>query len=66
MISTLFLIAGIDSTTKKLIEIYEQVKNVFNPANTQSSSEEYLKKKRETFIGKCSLFIWFNMQILNL
>ena len=27
-------------------ETYEQVKNFFNPANTQSSSEESLKEKR--------------------
>ena len=41
-------------------------KNFFNPANTQSSSEESLKEKRHSFIGMCSLFTWLNMQILNL
>ena len=64
MISVLFLIAGIHSTTK--FKTYEQAKNFFNPANTQSSSEESYKRKSYTFIGMCSLFTWFNLQILNL
>ena len=38
----------------------------FNLANTQSSYEESLKEKLHTFIGMCSLFNWFNMQIMNL
>ena len=41
-------------------------KNIFNLANTQSSYEESLKEKLHTFIGMCSLFNWFNMQIMNL
>ena len=45
---------------------YEQAKNFFNPANTQSSSEESLKEKCHKFIGICSLFTLFNKQILNL
>ena len=64
MISALLLIAGIHSTTN--LKIYEQAKNFFNPANTQSSYEESLKEKHKTFIGMCSLFTWFNMQILKL
>ena len=36
--SPLFLIAGIYSTTN--LKTYEQAKNLFNPANTQSSFEE--------------------------
>ena len=46
MISALFLIAGIHSRAN--FTTYEQVKNLFNPANTQSSFEESLKEKRET------------------
>ena len=64
MISALFLIAGIYSTTN--LKTYEQAKDFFNPTNTQSSSEESLIVKGYTFIGMCSLFTWFNMQILNL
>ena len=64
MISASFLIAGIHSTTN--LKTYEQAKNFFNPANTQSSSKESLKEKRHAFIGMRSLFTWFNMQILNL
>ena len=52
MISALFLIARIHSINLKA---YEQEKNFFNPANTQSSSEKSLKEKRETFIGTCFL-----------
>ena len=63
MISALFFIVGIHSTAN--LKTYEQAKNFFNPANTQSSSEEFLKEKRHTFIGMCSLFTWFNMQMLN-
>ena len=62
--STLFFIAETDSTRN--LKTYEQPKNFFNPANTQSSSEESLKKKRHTFIGICSLSTWFNMQIVNI
>ena len=62
--SALFLIAEIHSTTK--LKTYEQAKNFFNPANTQSSSEQSLKEKHHTFTGICSLFTWFNMQIINL
>ena len=64
MISALFLIAVIHSKTN--LKTYEQAKNLFNPANTPSSSDKSLKEKRHTFIGMCSLFICFNMQILNL
>ena len=42
MISTLFAIAGIHSTTN--LKTYEQAKNYFNPAKTQSSPEESLKE----------------------
>ena len=41
-------------------------KHFFNPANTQSSFEESLKEKGHTFISMCSLFTWFNMQILKI
>ena len=64
MISVLFLITEIHSTTNS--RTYEQAKNLFNPGNTQSSSEESLNKKRHAFIGMCSLFTWFNTQIQNL
>ena len=50
---------------KKNVKIYEETKNFFNPANTHSSSEETLKEKRYKFIDMCSLFTWFNMEILN-
>ena len=40
MISALFLIAGIHSTTN--LKTFEQATKFFNPANTQSSSEEFL------------------------
>ena len=30
---------------------YEQAKNFYNPANTQSSSKESFKEKYYTFIG---------------
>ena len=53
MISALSLIAGIYSTTN--LKTYQQAKNFFNPANTQSSSEESLKENRKTFAGMCSL-----------
>ena len=53
MISALSLIAGIYSTTN--LKTYEQAKNFFNPANTQSSSEESLKENRKTFVGMCFL-----------
>ena len=49
MISALFLVAGIHSTTD-LKTTYEQAKIFFNPANTQSSSEESLKEKRHTCV----------------
>ena len=58
------MIAGIYSTTN--LKTCEQAKNFFNPGNTQSSSEGSFKKKPKTFIGICSLFAWFNMQIMNL
>ena len=48
MIATLFLIAGINSTTN-LKHMSKQKE--FSPANTQSSSEESLKEKCHTFIG---------------
>ena len=54
MISALYLIAGIHPTTN--LKTYEQARSFFDPANTQSSSEEYLKEKRHTFIGMCSPF----------
>ena len=56
VISALFLIAGIHSTTN--LKTYEQAKGFFNLANTKSSSEESLKEKRHTFMGMCSLFTW--------
>ena len=59
MISVLFLIAGIHSTTN--LKTYEQLKNLFDPANTQPSSEESLKEKRHMFVGMCPLFTWFNI-----
>ena len=64
MISALFLISGIHSTTN--LKTYEQAKNFLNPTNMQYSSEESLKEKRKTFISMCSIFTTFNMQILNL
>ena len=64
MISALFLIAGIHSTAN--LKTYKQAKNLFNPANTNSSSEESLKEKRHTFISMCHLLTWLNMQILDL
>ena len=64
MIPALFLIAGIHSTTN--LKTSEQAESVFNPANTQSLSEESFKEKRHMFIGMCSLFTWFNMEMLNL
>ena len=62
--SALFLIAGIHLKTN--LKTYEHAKIFFNPATAQSSSEKSLKVKRHTFITMCSLFTWFNMQILNL
>ena len=59
----LIISAGIHSTTN--LKTYEQSKNFFNP-EIQSLSEESLKEKRKRFVGMCSLFTWFNMQILNL
>ena len=47
-----FLIAGIHSITN--LKTNEQAKNFFNPAKTQSSSEEFLQENRDTFIGMCS------------
>ena len=44
MISALILIAGIHSTTN--FKPYKQAKNLFNPTNIQTSSEESLKRKR--------------------
>ena len=64
LISTLFPIAGMHSTTN--LKIYGQAKNFFYPANVHSPSEETIKEKRKTFIGMCSHSTWFNMQILNL
>ena len=64
MISALYLIAGFHSTT--YLKISELVNNFFNPANTQSLSEEYLTEKRHTFISICSLFTWLDIKILNL
>ena len=64
VISALPLIVRIHSTIN--LKANERVKNFFNPTNTQSSFEESLKEKRHAFIGMSSLFIWLNMQILNL
>ena len=64
MISASFLIEEIHSTTN--LKDYEQAKNFFKPANTQSSAEESLKEKRHEFIGMCSLFTLLIMKILNL
>ena len=63
VISELFLIAGIQSTTN--LKIYEQEK-ILLTLQTESSSEESLKEKRHVFIGMCSFFTWLNMQIPNL
>ena len=54
-----------NSFISKLLNLWT-ANNLFNPENTQSSSEESLKKKRQASIGISSLFTWFNMQILNL
>ena len=62
MISALYLIS--ENHSKINLKSYEQANDFFNAANTKSSSEESLKEKRYTFIGICSLFTWFNMQIL--
>ena len=64
MISALFLIGGIHSTTT--LKTYKQAKYLFNPANKKSLSEESFKEKRKTFTSICSLLTWFNIQILNL
>ena len=54
---TWFLISGCrNSFNSKLKNLWTR-KNFFNPANTQTSSEESLKKKFLTFIGMRSLFI---------
>ena len=60
----IILIGGVHSKTN--LKTFKQVKNFFNPANAQSSSEESVKEKCKMFIGMCSLFTWFNMEILNL
>ena len=59
MVSALFLIAGIHSTTN--LKTYEQANNFFNPADTDSP---HLKNslKDHTFIGMCSLLTWFNIK----
>lgn len=64
VISALFLIARIYSTTN--LETYEQAKNFFNLTKTQYLSEKSLKEKCHKFIGMCSFYTWFNMQVLNL
>ena len=51
---------------KTNLKTYEKGKHFFHPANTHSSSEEFIKEKRHKFTGVCSLFTCFNMQILNL
>ena len=48
VISALFRIAGLHSTTN--LKTYEQAKNFFNPANTQSSSEEPLREERHIYV----------------
>ena len=55
MISALFLIAGIHSTTN--LKTCEQAKKIFNPANTQSLSEESHKEnvKRSLVLAPFSL-----------
>ena len=63
VISELFLIAGIQSTTN--LKIYEQEK-ISLTLQTESSSEESLKEKHHVLIGMCSFFTWLNMQIPNL
>ena len=59
MVSALFLIAGIHSTTS--LKTYEQANNFFNPADTDSL---HLKNplKDHTVIGMCSLLTWFNIK----
>ena len=64
VISALLLIAGIHSTTN--LKPYKQAENFFSPASIQSLSEESPQEKCHAFIGMCSLFTWFNMQILKL
>ena len=51
---------------RDMIRMYNQVKNFFNPANTQCSFKESFKKKRKALTGICSLSSWFSKQILNL
>ena len=51
------IISDCRNSFKDKFKTYEQI---------QSSSEESLKEKCKAFIGMCSLFTWFNMQILNL
>ena len=52
---------------KKLIN--EQIINFYNPSNALSSSHQSVEIKfffkYHTFIGRCSLSSWFNLQILN-
>ena len=55
MISVLFLTAEIHSTTN--LKTYEQAKNLFNPGNTQSSSEESLTKN----VMRLSLCVPFSL-----
>ena len=60
------IISDCKNSFNNRLKNYDQAKNFFYPANTQSSSEESFKEKRKTFVGMCSLFTWFNMQMLNL
>ena len=64
VISAIFLIAGIHSTTN--LNTYDQAKKLFKPVNTQSPFEESFKEKCKMFIGMCFLFTWFKMQTMNL
>ena len=63
VIFALFPIAGIHSTRN--LKTYEQANHFFNPANTQFSSKEALKKKRHTFTAMCSLFTQFNTKFMS-
>ena len=60
------IISDCKNSFNNRLKNYDQAKNFFYAANTQSSSEESFKEKRKTFVGMCSLFTWFNMQMLNL
>ena len=61
MISGLYIIAGIHSTTN--LKTYEETKKI-NQATIQSASKETLEEKGKKFIGMCSLFTWLIFKYL--